>query len=254
MLVVTAPDKIHQRIVQLGRQMDVESKRPGSSVKFFKLKNADAEEVIQTLQSIQQGGASPFGPLNGTITRNTARGVSPLGRGSTGSAGSTLGQPFQNQFVPGANFPATPGQNAPTQPPAFQPNTGQVASNQQQAPVFQQTDDTAEVSFLPRNARVTADPFTNSIIVLGDRNTQEIYKNLIEFLDKRRPQVMIESRIVIIDTSDNYSLGVELSGGDRTGASRLFQFTSFGLSTIDPTNGALSILPGLGLNLSLIHI
>ena len=253
LLVVTAPPEIHEQIQLLSRQMDIESKRPGSSVKFYKLKNADAEQVIQTLQSIQQSGNSPFGPLSGNISPGTARGISPLGRGPTGTAGYSLGQPYQNQYVPGANFPATPGQNPPTQPPAFQPDAQAIQNQQdQQAATFQQTADTAEVSSLPTSARVTADPYTNSIIVLGDRNSQEIYKNLIEYLDKKRPQVMIEARFVIIDTSDDYSLGVELSYGDRSGASRLFQFTSFGLSMVDPTNGALSIIPGRGLNTALV--
>jgi len=67
-------------------------------------------------------------------------------------------------------------------------------------------------------------------------------------LDQRRPQVLIESQLVIIDTSDDFSLGVEISGGDGKGDKRALAFTSFGLSSVDPTSGALSLLPGLGFN------
>ena len=253
LLIATAPNKIHERIGWLTKQMDLESKRPGSSVKFFKLKNANAEEVIQTLQSIQQNGQTPFGAFSGgNNLAGGARGISPLGRGPTGAAGYSLGQPFRNQFVPGANYPGTPGQPQPTQPPAFQ--SGQQQAGQgQPAPTLQQTGSTAEISYLPDSARVTADPYTNSIIVVGDRPAQEIYKNLIEFLDVKRPQVMIEAQVVIIDTSDDYSLGVELSTGDRSGVNRLFEFTSFGLSTVDPMSGALSLIPGRGLNWALVN-
>lgn len=250
LLIVTCPAKIHERIGWLTKQMDIESKRPGSLVKFFKLKNADAEEVIQTLESIQQNRQSFNGQFGGSPLAGHARGISPLGRGPTGSAGYSLGQPFRNQFVPGANYPGTPGETLPTQPPAYVPDQQQAAQGQ---PQLQLAGQTATLSYLPDSARVTADPYTNSIIVVGDRAAQEIYKSLIDFLDKKRPQVMIESRIVIIDTSNDYSLGVELSLGDRFGAKRLLEFTSFGLSAVDPVSGALSIIPGRGLNWTLVN-
>jgi general secretion pathway protein D len=75
-----------------------------------------------------------------------------------------------------------------------------------------------------------------------------MYERLIRSLDRRRPQVMIEAEVVAVDTSDNFSLGVEVSIGDRTGEKKLFKFTSFGLSEVDPTNGMLTPDPGLGFN------
>ncbi|MCA9234863.1 MAG: hypothetical protein KDA44_05305 [Planctomycetales bacterium] len=249
LLIVTAPETIHERIGWLAKEMDVESKRPGSSVQFYKLKNASAEEVLATLQSIQQtsGYSSTYSYSSQMYGDADVRGVSPLGRGPTGAAGYSLGRPYQNQFVPGPNFPATPGQAAPTEPPAMIPveesrfAEGQVSESE-----------TTRLAFAPESARITADPFTNSIIVVADRTVQEVYKDLIEFLDKKRPQVMIEARVVIVDTSDNYSLGVEFSAGDRHGIKRLFEFTSYGLSEVDPTTGALSIIPGRGFNFTLV--
>jgi general secretion pathway protein D len=43
-------------------------------------------------------------------------------------------------------------------------------------------------------------------------------------------------------------LGVEVSGGDRQGSKRLFKFTSFGLSEVDPITGSLTVNPALGFN------
>lgn len=242
LLIVTAPKKVHERIKWLQQEMDVAGKSPSSSVKFYKLKNASAEEVLATLQSIQQTSGSPYQ----TAGFSQVRGVSPLGRGPTGTAGYSLGQPFQSQFVPGANFPDTPGQSKPTLPPAYQ--SEQPAGN-----AVQQAAAGAGIGLLPGAARFTADLFTNSIIVVGDRSTQEVYKELIDYLDRKRPQVMIEARVVIIDTSDNFSMGIEISTGDRSGIKRLFEFTSYGLSTVDPVSGALSIIPGRGLNWTLIN-
>ncbi len=89
--------------------MDVESKRPGSSVQFYKLKNASADEVLATLLSVQQTGTA-FSP---SADQMSPRGVSPLGRGPTGTAGYSFGQPHREQFVPGPNFPASPSQVEP---------------------------------------------------------------------------------------------------------------------------------------------
>ncbi len=246
LLIVTAPENIHDRVRWLRDEMDVESKRPGNSVQFYKLKNASAEEVLATLLSVQQTGGGGYSP---SATPIGPRGVSPLGRGPTGTAGYSFGQPDREQFVPGPNYPQTPTQVEPTQPPAFQATDPVPAAGAQVPP----EEAAAALAFAPDAARVTADPFTNSIIVVGDRVVQQVYKDLIEFLDKKRPQVMIEARVVIIDTSDDFSLGVELSGGvNRTGINKIFQFTSYGLSTATPATGALALTPGRGFNWTLV--
>jgi general secretion pathway protein D len=105
-----------------------------------------------------------------------------------------------------------------------------------------------QVAMLPGGARVSADVATKSLIVYAPASIQPLYEKLIRSLDQRRPQVMIEAQIVAVDTTDNFSLGVEVSTGDRTGSSRLFKFTSFGLSQVDPTSGRLTPIPDLGFN------
>lgn len=108
------------------------------------------------------------------------------------------------------------------------------------------------VASLPGGARVSADVSTNSLIVYAPASVQPMYAKLIESLDQRRPQVLIEAQIVAVSTTDNYTLGVEVSLGDRVGAKRLFKFSSYGLSEVDPDTGALRIIPGLGFNGTLI--
>jgi general secretion pathway protein D len=250
LLIVTATPEIHQRINWLREQLDLEAKRPGSGVQFYRLKFADALEVLQTIQSVQQNGPM-FDPY-------ATRGVSPLGRGrfnnnQYGAVGNAVGP--EGMFVPGPNRLVPPGMATPILPPAvvtqpdgtvtYQPATAGVAMPGQQ--------DDGLTGLLSGTARVTADRTSNSIIVVADRATQEVYKNLIEFLDQRRPQVMIEAKVVIIDTSDGSSVGVEISLGDRMGVERLFEFTSYGLSTVNPITGALALVPGRGFNWTLVE-
>jgi general secretion pathway protein D len=109
------------------------------------------------------------------------------------------------------------------------------------------------VAVLPGGARVSADISTNSLIVVAPANVQDMYAELIKSLDQRRPQVLIEAKIIAVDTSDDFSLGVEVSLGDREGRKRLFEFTSFGLSEVNPETGKLTIIPGLGFNGTLVN-
>jgi general secretion pathway protein D len=108
------------------------------------------------------------------------------------------------------------------------------------------------VAQLPGGARVSADVSTNSLIVFAPSDVQQLYAELIQSLDQRRPQVLIEAQIVAVDTSDNYTLGVEVSAGDRVGTTRVFNFSSFGLSEVNRDTGQLRLIPGLGFNGALI--
>jgi general secretion pathway protein D len=91
--------------------------------------------------------------------------------------------------------------------------------------------------------------------VVASPEVQRVYEYLIQKLDKRRPQVMVEVTLVTLDTSDNFSLGVELSklGDFGSGPSNEYLvFSSFGLSTPDITTGDLILNPGPGVNATLV--
>ena len=90
------------------------------------------------------------------------------------------------------------------------------------------------------------------MIVVADPVAQGVYADLIAKLDRPRPQVLIEAKLVVLDVSDDFGLGVEVGGGDAEGDRRLFAFNSFGLSEVDPVTGALQLIPGLGFNGTLV--
>lgn len=97
-------------------------------------------------------------------------------------------------------------------------------------------------------ARVVVDPNTNTLIVVAEPAVQQVYQDLIERLDRRRPQVQIEVTLVTLDTSNGFSLGVEYARSDESGEANTLTFSSFGLSEIDTATGSLDIIPGLGFN------
>jgi general secretion pathway protein D len=277
-LVVTTIESFQQQLSRIVPQIDTrEASAKQSPIRFYKIKNVPVQDILETLNSLQGGfGASPFGgpatngrssqrsrttndralpgqnnPFlvgannaqpgllppqppalrnglvdNGNVRQNGNLGVeNPLDAGINNNLYGNVGIPYGNPYAyPLGNFPIYGGQ------PNFQRGI--------QSPLG--------------NAQVTADVGSNALIIIGEPEVQQAYQQLIEFLDKRRPQVMIEARIVVIDTTDDYTLGVEVSGGDRSGLKKLFAFSSYGLSTVTPTTGALAITPGNGFNAALV--
>ncbi len=97
--------------------------------------------------------------------------------------------------------------------------------------------------FVPQiETRVSVSKSTNSIVVQATARQHRELEKLIEQLDERRKQVLIEARIVEVVTSDDLDVGAELT---RIGNSVL-AFTSFGLSTIDPGSGTREIIVSPG--------
>jgi type II secretory pathway component GspD/PulD (secretin) len=276
LLIVRAPADVHQQIETLIAELDLPVDTTESPIQFYKLKNANAIEVLYSLLALQQvsgSGVQPAGyGLFGTVDGGAggvmaANGMSvPAGMGvvpsmgvnvinNPGYLGDTGGRrvrmpfdsgyaddPFRDTTMQNQNEELRPliAANAPNQFGYGGLGYGGYGGGVGLAG--------GQVAYLPGGARISADVATNSLIVLAPASIQPIYERLIRSLDLRRPQVMIEAEIVAVDTSNNFSLGVEVSIGDRTGIKKLYKFTSFGLSEVDPISGMLTPNPGLGFN------
>ncbi len=257
-IIVTAVPSVHRRIESLIEQLDVESNKAKaqSPVEFYTLKNVKAVDILDTLQSV-------VGRVRSSQDRGTNRGT--RFRQSQGTRGVSTRDGFD---VNGPNrFNDTA--EGPIEAPPFLQDTndspfenfggsargasgldfgGSVLGDfARLANEFNQVE-----NIIPGDASVSVDENTNTLIVIADPSVQRLYAQLIQKLDVRRPQVLIEVNVVTISGQDDFNLGVEVSGGDRTGAKKLFSFTSFGLSEVDAATGALSIIPGLGFNGTLV--
>ena len=280
LLVVRAGADVHKQIEILIEELDQPIDSESSPIRFYKLKNATAIEVLYSLLALQEVtgsgvqqagglGGGAFGTLggvnvggvsnamgfgaqgiqNGAINpavmqqSATLRDINAAGGGSFGLVGQNLGNNLASTRNPNQNAALGGFGGGNVQGAGF----GGFGAGGLGAGGFGGGIGGGGVATLPGGARVSADVSTNSLIVYAPANVQSLYEKLIRSLDQRRPQVLIEADIVAINTSDNFSLGVEVSGGDRQGANRLFQFTSFGLSEVD-TNGNLTVNPSLGFN------
>ena len=227
LLVVATTHEIHHRIESLRLDLDVPVPESQSPIRVYRLVNATASEVLETIRALESDKGLENIRLGGS-------------RGDQQASG-----PFDAR---GPNRPpAALGEPLPT-PPAFESNTAPTVETDRNDVLepIQHTVRTNQVT-------VTADANTNSIIVVASPEVQPIYEKLIRMLDRRRPQVLIEMKIVTVDTSDDFSLGVEISREGSSGDSGILSFSSFGLSTVDAATGGLSLIPGLGFNGALIN-
>ncbi len=278
LLIVTGTPEMQRQIASLISNLDVVTPAEQSPVRFYKLTNATAADVLETIgalagESTITFGASAYAPGN-SGTNSTSSGPSLSGNiisgygGNSGTPSSSLQQPQLPQpLFPGGNRPpAAPGQ-APLPPPVYRNSADQTQSygatstngltgNAGQTPAAATTDSSdanqPRQTVKTKDATVTADPNTNTIIVVASPSVQNFYEQMIKSLDKRRPQVMVECTIVTLDTSNDVSLGIELGGDTRTGNANLVTFSSLGLSTPNPSTGQLAIIPGTGFNAALL--
>ncbi|MDF1801081.1 MAG: secretin N-terminal domain-containing protein [Planctomycetota bacterium] len=99
---------------------------------------------------------------------------------------------------------------------------------------------------------VVADETTNSLLIAANKTRYAEVLDLIQLLDRRQDQVLIETALIELSGSNLFDLGVELGFADLPGINQIggFGVTSFGLSTIedlDPVDGIPdSKVPNLG--------
>ena len=76
------------------------------------------------------------------------------------------------------------------------------------------------VTALSEGISVTADPQTNALLIQASREAYETLKEVIEKLDRSRPQVLVEALIMEVDLRDGLALGmswaIEIINGNYT--------------------------------------
>ena len=242
-LFVTASSQLLQRIDEIVESLDKAPAQDQGRVRFYKLQNVTAADLLVTLRSLEGESIDErAGDGSGRIRGVSGGTRSPFFSGSNQQARPNASGPF----VPGPNRPTFPGRPTPN-PPAYRDTSNDIFRGQEPAP-----DASSQLSLPAEAAKITADESSNTLIIVADPEVQRVYAELIRALDQRRAQVLIEAHLVILDTSDDFTLGVETSVGDTTGSKRLFAFSSFGLSNVDAMTGALSLIPGTGFNGTLV--
>ncbi|MFT7168504.1 MAG: general secretion pathway protein D [Paracoccaceae bacterium] len=86
---------------------------------------------------------------------------------------------------------------------------------------------------------VVADVETNSLLIAANRTRYQDLKGMIELLDRRQDQVLIETALIELTSRDLLDIGVELGFADIPNADNSggFGVTGFGLSELQDSDG-----------------
>jgi len=225
-LILTAPASVHETVASLKRDLDVLAQREATPIRFYKLMNTTAGEVLATIQALRSGKA-------GLAVVLPPEHTAP----STGGLSGT---------VPGPNRPPSDATGELPRPPAYKEPDETDTSSRKGSP------EPILTAVRSEEATVTADTNTNTIIVVASPAVHRVYEQLIRMLDKRRPQVLVEATLVTLDSSGGFSVGVEILHEGSDERHRYLSFSSFGLSDVDTTTGSLTLRPGVGFNSTLI--
>ena len=175
-LIIIAYPSDMDKIKAVIEILDVKTDEPQEGIYVIRVLNADAEQIVGVLSALFGGGGIGGGGL-GTAQR--VQRTSGIGSGfGTGGGGSTFGQGQTRQTI-------------------SRQGIGRTAS------IVAETD----------NVRVTADPATNSVIIIGSRKDYEEIKDVIDELDIRRKQVFVEAAILEVSLEKLRAFGTNLSIG-----------------------------------------
>ena len=173
-LIIIAYPEDMAKIKAVIEILDVKTDIPEDGIFVIRVLNADAEQLVGVLSALFGGGGGGIG--RGAISERAQRtGSRGLGGvgGQTGIGTGQSRQAIQRQATTGLSS------------------------------IVAETDE----------LRITADPATNSVIVIGSRRDYETIKEVIDQLDIRRKQVFVEAAILEVSLDKLRSFGTNLSIG-----------------------------------------
>lgn len=214
--VVTTTDEIHERIAAMKERIDRPIDATQNPIRFYKLENAKATDVLQTLRSIRGEQGLEAVSIDGIEAGGEVE-PDDVEAEETEDAGDE-----EDDLV--LRGPTAEELNRPRR------------SERRRGGGSVRVDD----------ARVMADEPTNTIIVVAEPAIHQVYERLIERLDVRRPQVLVQATVVTIDTTDDFQLGVEIFSSGSADGGTLLNFTQFGLTTQESMPGSITLSPGSG--------
>ena len=191
-IIAVADKEMLLKVQALVEQLDSEVDRSGGRFWVYRLQHADAEELADIISNLISGssgsGDSSKKTQGSSISRNESSRNSP--RGDSGNAAATAI----------ANAAAQRARDQAARTPGATGAAGGAGSS-----------GGGKVN-LEGEVAVTADPATNSLLINASRSDYMRVKEVIDILDIKRRQVLVEATILEVRIGDQEGLGVELQG------------------------------------------
>ncbi len=199
-VIVVADENTTARVRALISELDSKLDLSGNRFYVYRCKHASADELVDVLSGLTGQGTGTSGRRSGTntgllgdgsdqISGNTPFGSSSRRNTSTGSSNYTQDRLRSQQRTPG------------------QSRTG--GNNRGSAGVS-----------LGEDISISSDPATNSLIIVANKTDYQKILSLLEQLDIKRRQVLVEAMLleVGLDDSQKMSTAFLTSGGGADGA------------------------------------
>lgn len=217
-LIVIAYPEDMRKVKAVIEELDVEVEQPEQGIYVIRLQNADAEQVVGVLSGLIGGGTGAA----------TTQGQRTNQRRTAGGLGETFGSSYQRRQT------GTIG--------AFGQSEERIQRGETGGSGLSAAVAEAE------GIRVTADPSTNSVIIVSSRKDYETIKRIIDELDIRRKQVFVEAAILEVSLDKIRSVGVNLSFAFTVNDTTL----GFGGTTLPGIPSLLGVASGASSSASLI--
>ncbi|MDD3267303.1 MAG: type II secretion system secretin GspD [Burkholderiales bacterium] len=222
-LILTSNSQVKlEEVKKLAQTLDTETKNTNNNLHVIYLKNADAAHVAEVLKVIASGqdnpdiGASPS-------QRYLSDTSSMMNSSSSGGSGGSGGMPSSGGTG-----------NSQSQKSSGSSSTSQTANSDKNAPKI----------------LIQAEPTTNSLIIQAPEAAYRNFRSIIEMLDVRRVQVMIEALIADINTKNQGSFGIQWVGGagnNNAGIGMISNYGGNGSSLSSLATTAMGLMnPGTG--------
>jgi general secretion pathway protein D len=151
-------------------------------------------------------------------------------------------------------LPGGAARSAPAQPQPQQARaTGNALQSQRLDPDRRDPVDAGSSGFSQDGISVQADVATNTLLISAPEPVYRNLRRVIDQLDQRRAQVLVESLIVEVNQTDAAELGVQwMLGNGRTFAGTHFGGATGGSGLNGTARTTLDVLPRDGLNVGVI--
>jgi general secretion pathway protein D len=220
-LIVVADPELTVKIKAITEQLDSPLDRSGGRFYVIRLKHADAEEMSNVLNAVitGQGGS---GGGSSSQSRSTGSSLSRSNRGgNNGSGDGSFGGGFGGG---GGGFGSS-----------NRSSRGNNNSNRSASPIApivfggpnQGAGTPGRVNF-EGEVTIAADPATNSLIVNASKQDFLRVKEVVDQLDVKRKQVLVEATIIEVSLEKTAQLGVNLQGTTGTDNAGIFGQSNFG--------------------------
>lgn len=221
-LLLVGREEEVRRAQEFLKQIDRELPSVKRTIEYYRIKNVPVDEVADYVRQFL--GMAPMGARRG----------SRLGESRRASALS--GIPRRELSGPPTLPPTVVPPAAPRPPgaPEQEPSAG-LPSAGPEAPV----PAAGPVQIIPLESQ-------NTLVVIANQTTHEEIRRILERLDRRKNQVLIEVAIIQVTGDDSLDTGVEVLFEDRKGSGAVLNGgTGFGLSSQSGTAGGFPTVQNL---------